>query len=65
MNLDELLGRMNELNAADLFLKVPLPPTYKISGRAVPSDYPLVSRRDGRAGAEHPPAGGPAEVPGR
>jgi twitching motility protein PilU len=31
---------MREVNASDLFLKVPTPPTYKISGRAIPSDLP-------------------------
>lgn len=46
MVLDELLGRMEELNAADLFLKVPLPPYYKISGRAVPSEYPHIEAKD-------------------
>jgi len=36
IDLNGLLARMQELNAADLFLKPPLPPTYKISGRAIP-----------------------------
>jgi len=43
MDVNDLLGRMEELGAADLFLKVPVPPTYKISGRATPSDHPPVT----------------------
>jgi twitching motility protein PilU len=43
MDLDSLLTPMAELNASDLFLKVPAPPTYKISGRCVTTDYPSVN----------------------
>jgi twitching motility protein PilU len=43
MNIDGLLARMAELGAADLFLKVPSPPTYKISGQALRTDLPGIS----------------------
>ena len=43
LDLDGLLSQMAELNAADLFLKVPVPPTYKISGQAVPTDLAPVT----------------------
>ncbi len=46
MDLDSLLGQMEELRASDLFLKVPVPPTYKISGRAIRSDHPVVRADD-------------------
>lgn len=36
VDIDALLARMGELNAADLFLKPPCPPTYKISGQTFP-----------------------------
>src|SRR5437764_3487080 len=42
MDIDALLGCMAELGAADLFLKVPVSPTYKISGLAQPTDLPCV-----------------------
>jgi len=35
VDINGLLARMAELGAADLFLKPPCPPTYKISGRTV------------------------------
>jgi twitching motility protein PilU len=36
VDIDHLLAQMGPLQAADLFLKPPCPPTYKISGRTVP-----------------------------
>ncbi len=36
MDIDKLLSQMEGLNASDLFLKPPIPPTYKIAGRALP-----------------------------
>jgi twitching motility protein PilU len=43
MDIDGLLGCMADLGAADLFLKVPVAPTYKISGLAQPTDLPPVN----------------------
>src|SRR5688572_18903693 len=40
MDLDGLLTQMRELNASDLFLKVPAPPSYKISGRITQWNHP-------------------------
>ena len=40
LDLARLLDGMEGLGAADLFLKPPAPPTYKIAGRAVPTDEP-------------------------
>ncbi len=40
MDLNALLTHMREVRASDLFLKVPCPPTYKISGRATPMEGP-------------------------
>lgn len=51
MDIDFLLSRMEGLNAADLFLKVPIPPTYKISGVATPTDEPPVTPEDMEAAA--------------
>ncbi|HEU4752862.1 MAG TPA: ATPase, T2SS/T4P/T4SS family, partial [Armatimonadota bacterium] len=42
LDVDGLLDRMAELNAADLYLKSPAPPTYKISGQATPLDHPPI-----------------------
>lgn len=36
LDIQRLLLHMHEVSAADLFLKPPCPPTYKISGRALP-----------------------------
>jgi twitching motility protein PilU len=47
--VDALLERMAELNAADLFLKPPAPPTYKISGQATPLDHPELAEDDTEA----------------
>jgi twitching motility protein PilU len=46
MDIDSLLSRMSEINASDLFLKVPLPPTYKISRQATPADHPALTEQD-------------------
>ena len=43
MDLDSLLLEMEPMRASDLFLKVPLPPTYKVSGRAIRADAPAVT----------------------
>jgi twitching motility protein PilU len=52
MDLDALLAHMAEMNAADLFLKVPAPPTYKISGRAEATHLPPVTAEQMEALAE-------------
>ena len=46
MHIDGLLSRMAEVGASDLFLKTPVPPTYKISGRAIPADLPPLTPED-------------------
>lgn len=38
LDINYLLSQMEDLNAADLFLKPPCRPTYKIAGRALPMD---------------------------
>lgn len=43
MDIDALLTQMRELNASDLFLKVPCSPSYKISGRMTPWNHPPVT----------------------
>src|SRR5688572_29318677 len=44
LDIDGLLSRMADLGAADLFLKPPCPPVYKISGQATPLDgHPSVT----------------------
>jgi twitching motility protein PilU len=40
MNIESLLTQMHELNASDLYLKVPAPPSYKISGRVTQWSHP-------------------------
>lgn len=43
MEIDGLLAGMFERNASDLFLKVPLPPVYKVSNRTYQTDLPILS----------------------
>jgi twitching motility protein PilU len=40
MDLDSLLAQMTALGASDLFLKVPLPPTYKVSRQTTAIEHP-------------------------
>jgi twitching motility protein PilU len=46
MDINGLLTGMVEMNASDLFLKVPVSPTYKVAGQTVPSDLPELSPGD-------------------
>jgi len=47
LDINGLLARMEALNAADLFLKPPCKPTYKISGRATPmEEHPPLTPED-------------------
>jgi twitching motility protein PilU len=47
VDINGLLARMEELNAADLFLKPPCKPTYKISGRCTPmEEHPDITAED-------------------
>lgn len=46
MEINALLAGMFERNASDLFLKVPLPPTYKISGQTCQTDLPILTPQD-------------------
>lgn len=47
VDIDKLLAQMGPLQAADLFLKPPLPPTYKISGHMLPLEgHPPLSGDD-------------------
>jgi twitching motility protein PilU len=43
MELDQLLGRMKEVNASDLFLKPFAEPAYKISGRITPAGGDVIT----------------------
>ena len=43
MHVDELLRRMADLGASDLYIKVPAPPTYKVSGKVERADLPPVT----------------------
>ncbi len=53
MDINSLLSRMGEIRASDLFLKAPLPPTYKISRQATPLDsHPPVTVEQLEAVAE-------------
>ncbi|MFN3648599.1 MAG: PilT/PilU family type 4a pilus ATPase [Armatimonadota bacterium] len=54
LDINGLLSRMAELNAADLFLKPPCPPTYKVSGQTVPLEgHPAVSAEEMEALLPH------------
>lgn len=46
MDINGLLQGMFDQGASDLFLKVPLPPTYKISGQTWQTDLPALSPED-------------------
>lgn len=46
MDIDGLLARMHEINASDLFLKVPAPPVYKISGYTEATHQPPLGNDD-------------------
>ena len=47
VDINGLLARKEELNAADLFLKPPCKPTYKISGRCTPmEEHPEITAED-------------------
>src|SRR5690242_5322932 len=46
MDIDGLLARMHEISASDLFLKVPCPPVYKISGHTEPTHQSALGAED-------------------
>lgn len=48
MNLSELLESAVELKASDLFLKENAPPTFRVQGRVIPSDMPLLNAEEVR-----------------
>lgn len=43
IDITDLLTRMVQMRASDLFLKVPLPPTYKVARQATMIDHPHVT----------------------
>ncbi len=50
--LNSLLAKIGDLRASDLHLKVGSPPTFRVSGELVMSDYPSVSPEEARLYAE-------------
>ena len=50
--LNSLLAKIGDLRASGLHLKVGSPPTFRVSGELVMSDYPSVSAEEARLYAE-------------
>lgn len=50
MNIEELLSALLERKASDLHLKVGRPPLFRIFGKLVPTEFPVVSEEDIKSG---------------